>query len=290
MYPKQFEYLAAQNLKEAISLLRKHDASKILAGGQSLLALMKLRLAEPKYLIDIGRIPKLSYIKARDGGLAIGAMTTHDAIEISPFVRTRFSVLSEAASQIGDQQIRNRGTLGGSICHADPASDMPPVMLVLNARLVALGPRKERVIPAEQFFVDLFTTALKDYEVLREIRIPALPPRSGSAYMKFTRRHGDFAIVGVAAVLTVDKRNVCQDVRIGLCSVGPTAMRAKSVEKTLLGKVVDDKNIEEASQLADEGTDPPSDIHGSAEYRKAMAKVFTKRALKLAFSRIGGKS
>ncbi len=290
MYPKQFDYFVAQNLKEAISLLRKYDDSKILAGGQSLLALMKLRLAEPKYLVDIGRIPKLSYIKARDGGLAIGAMTTHDDIEISPLVRSRFSVLSEAASQIGDQQIRNRGTLGGSICHADPASDMPPVMLALNARLVALGPRKERVIPAKEFFVDLFTTALKDYEVLREIRIPALPPRSGSAYMKFTRRHGDFAIVGVAAVLTVDKKNVCENVRIGLCSVGATAMRAKSVEKSLLGKVVDDKTIEEASQLADEGTDPPSDIHGSAEYRKAMAKVFTKRALKLAFGRIGGKS
>ena len=290
MYPKQFDYFVAQNLKQAISLLRKYNDSKILAGGQSLLALMKLRLAEPKYLVDIGRIPKLTYIRPRNGGIAIGAMTTHDTIEISPLVRSRFSVLSEAASQIGDQQIRNRGTLGGSICHADPASDMPPVMLVLNARLVALGPRKERVIPAEQFFVDLFTTALKDYEVLREIRIPALPPRSGSAYMKFTRRHGDFAIVGVAAVLTVDKKNVCEEVRIGLCSVGSTATRAKSVEKTLLGKVVDDKNIEEASQLADEGTDPPSDIHGSAEYRKAMAKVFTKRALKLAFSRIGGKS
>lgn len=290
MYPKQFDYLVPQNLKEAISLLRKYDDSKVLAGGQSLLALMKLRLAEPKYLIDIGRIPKLSYIKAKNGGLAVGAMTTHDDVEISPLVRSRFFVLSEAASQIGDQQIRNRGTLGGSICHADPASDMPPVMLALNARLVALGPRKERIIPAEQFFVDLFTTALKDYEVLREIRIPALPPRSGSAYMKFTRRHGDFAIVGVAAVLTVDKKNVCENVRIGLCSVSATAMRATSVEKSLLGKVVDDKTIEEASQLADEGTDPPSDIHGSAEYRKAMAKVFTKRALKLAFGRIGGKS
>ena len=251
---------------------------------------MKLRLAEPKYLIDIGRIPKLAYIKPRNGGLIIGAMTTHDTIETSPLVRSKFFILSEAASQIGDQQIRNRGTLAGSVCHADPASDMPPVMLALNARFVAVGPRKERVISAGEFFLDLFTTALKDYEVLREIRISALPPRTGSAYMKFTRRHGDFAIVGVAAVLTVDKKKVCKDVRIGLCSVGSTAMRARSVEKALIGKVVDDKTIEEASQLADEGTNPPSDIHGSAEYRRAMAKVFTKRSLKLAFSRIGGKS
>jgi carbon-monoxide dehydrogenase medium subunit len=285
--PRVFEYFAPKSVKEAITLLTKNEDAKVLAGGQSLLALMKLRLASPKYLVDINGLTELDYIRPlKNGGIAIGALTRHDSIEHSNVIRSRCYVLAEAASRIGDQQIRNRGTLAGSICHADPAADLLPAIVALDAEIVAVGPKGQRVIPAKDFFVDFFTTALKQNEVVTEVRIPALPPRTGSAYIKFSRREGDFAIVGVAAVVTVDPRGVCRNVTIGLGAVAPTPLRARASERLLVGKRLDEDLILKAAEKGPEGANPPSDIHGSAEYRLEMIKVFVKRTLKLALSRI----
>jgi carbon-monoxide dehydrogenase medium subunit len=285
--PRVFEYFAPKSVKEAITLLTKKEDAKVLAGGQSLLALMKLRLASPKYLVDINGLTELDYIRPlKNGGIAMGALTRHDSIEHSNVIRSRCYVLAEAASRIGDQQIRNRGTLAGSICHADPAADLLPAIVALDAEIVAVGPKGQRVIPAKDFFVDFFTTALKQNEVVTEVRIPAFPPRTGSAYIKFSRREGDFAIVGVAAVVTVDPRGVCRNVAIGLGAVAPTPLRARASERLLVGKRLDEDLILKAAEKGPEGANPPSDIHGSAEYRLEMIKVFVKRTLKLALSRI----
>lgn len=287
MTPRVFEYFAPKSVKEAITLLTKKEDAKVLAGGQSLLALMKLRLASPKYLVDINGLTELDYIRPlKNGGIAMGALTRHDSIEHSNVIRSRCYVLAEAASRIGDQQIRNRGTLAGSICHADPAADLLPAIVALDAEIVAVGPKGQRVIPAKDFFVDFFTTALKQNEVVTEVRIPAFPPRTGSAYIKFSRREGDFAIVGVAAVVTVDPRGVCRNVAIGLGAVAPTPLRARASERLLVGKRLDEDLILKAAEKGPEGANPPSDIHGSAEYRLEMIKVFVKRTLKLALSRI----
>ncbi len=286
MTPKQFEYYAPNTLSEAIQLLQQKEDAKVLAGGQSLLALMKLRLAAPKYLIDINKLQDLSYIKEEKDHLAIGALTIHDMIELSQIIREKFPILTDAASKIGDQQIRNKGTIGGSACHADPAADLPTALLAVDAQFVANGPKGQRVIPATEFFVDIFTTALGPTEVLTEIRIPYLPPKSGSGYIKHSRREGDFAIVGTGVTLTLGTGNVFQNVRIALGSVASTPMRAKGAEEYLRGKTLDEKTILEAAERAPEGADPPSDMHGSREYRLEMIKVFTKRTLKLALSRV----
>lgn len=286
MTPRSFEYFTPKTLKEAINLLSTKEDSKVMAGGQSLLALMKLRLASPAYIIDINPLQELSYIKPRkDRSLAIGALTTHDMIENSALIKKNSYLLSEAASRIGDQQIRNRGTIGGSLCHADPAADTPTAILALDTEMVAQGKKDERIIKAKDFFVDLFTTNLKPNEVLTEIRIPALQPNTGTAYMKLSRRAGDFAIVGAAAVISKGKDGVCTKASVALGAVGPTPLRAVGVEKALVGKKLTSEAIEKAAEKAPEGIDPPSDIHGSAEYRTAMTKVMAKRVVTLALSR-----
>ena len=288
MIPKSFDYLRPSTLQEAVQMLDRYEESKVLAGGQSLIALMKLRLAAPKYIVDITRISGLSYVKEERGKLVIGALTTHDTVENSPLIRQKCPILSEAASRIGDQQIRNRGTIAGTLCHADPSADVPTAFLALDGEVVALSPSGERVIKASEFFVDFFTTALNPNEVVREVRVPVFSPRTGSAYIKHARREGDFAIAAVAAIVTLDAKGVCKSASIALGSAGPTPLRAVEVEKALVGKKLTDDVIVAASELADRGISPPSDIHGSAEYRAEMAKVFTKRALRLAVSRIGG--
>ncbi|MEM3386220.1 MAG: xanthine dehydrogenase family protein subunit M [Nitrososphaerales archaeon] len=288
MIPRSFEYLRPSTLQEAVQLLDKYEESKILAGGQSLIALMKLRLASPKYIIDITRIPGLSYVKEEGNKILIGPLTTHDTVENSPIIRNKCPILSEAASRIGDQQIRNRGTIAGTLCHADPSADVPTTFLALDGEVVAMGKDGERVIKAKDFFQDFFTTALNPNEVVKEVRVPVLPPKTGTAYIKHARREGDFAIVAVAAIITLDENNVCKSASISLGSVGPTPLRAVEVENALVGKKLTDEVIVAASELADRGISPPSDIHGSAEYRAEMAKVFTKRAIRLALSRIGG--
>jgi len=286
MNPKRFDYFAADSLEAAIRLLKEKEDSKVLAGGQSLLALMKLRLAAPSALVDIGGLSsQLSYIRDEKDYMAIGALTIHDAIETNKMVRDKFPLLTDAASKIGDQQIRNKGTIGGSCCHADPSADLPAALGALNPIFVAQGPDGERRLSYKDFFVDTFTTSLKSYEVLKDIRLPYLPPLSGSAYLKHSRREGDFAIVGVGAAVTVDQRGICRDARISLGAVAPTPIRAAAAEKQLVGRKPTDEEIKSASERANEGADPPSDMHGSKEYRLEMIKVITKRALKLALSR-----
>ena len=287
MIPKKFDYYAPTSLHEAIQLLSENEEAKVLAGGQSLLGLMKLRLAAPTALVDISKLPDLSYVREDGDHLAIGALTTHDTIEHSPTIKRRFTILNEAASKIGDQQTRNLGTIGGSACHADPAADLPTALRVLDAEFVMQGKKGERVVPAGDFFVDLFMTAVGYDEVLTEIRIPYLPQNSASAYIKHSLREHDFGIAIAGAVLTVGDGNACKDVRIGLGAAGPTPLRATSAEQYLEGKVLDEVTIAEAAQRAVEGANPPSDLHGSREYRFEMIKVLTRRSLKLAFSRVG---
>jgi aerobic carbon-monoxide dehydrogenase medium subunit len=287
LYPKKFDYFLPSSLNEAIKLLHDKEDSKVLAGGQSLLALMKLRLAAPSALIDITQVKDdLVYIKREKRHLAVGALTPHDQLENDKGVQKLFPILVDAASKIGDQQIRNRGTVGGSCCHADPAADLPTAFLALDTRFVTRGTRGRRSIPSSEFFVDTFTTAVKKDEILTEIQVPYLPRRSGSAYIKHSRREGDFAIVGVGVALTVGPKNVCNDVRISLGAVAPTPIRAKSAEKYLKGKKLDEATIVAGAEKANAESDPPSDMHGSREYRLDMIKVFTKRAIKLALSRV----
>jgi carbon-monoxide dehydrogenase medium subunit len=290
LIPRSFEYSAPESLTEAISLLKEHgeSQSKVFAGGQSLLALMKLRLASPNYLVDIKKIPGLSYIQEQNGWFKIGATTTHDAVATSLPVRKKLRVLAEAAGRIGDQQIRNRGTIGGSVCHADPAADIPPALLVLEAEFVAVGPEGERVIHANDFFLDFFTTSLQPDEILTEIRIPPLKSGTGSVYLKHIRREGEFAIVGVAAILSIDAKKSVDDVRVALGAVGSTPVRATTTEKLLQGKPATEENLTSAAEKAATETNPGSDTHGTAEYRSGMAKVFTKRALGLCLQRIAG--
>jgi CO/xanthine dehydrogenase FAD-binding subunit len=287
MTPRVFEYYAPTSVKEAVSFLSRNEDAKVLAGGQSLLALMKLRLASPKYLVDITGLSKeLSYIKEIASGVAIGALTTHDTLENSNLIRSNYACLVDAASRIGDQQIRNAGTIGGSVCHADPAADLLPSMLILEAKMVVVGPKSERKIEAKDFFVDFFTTSLKPNEVLREIQIPALPSKTSTAYIKHSRREGDFAIVGTACLVTLDNNGNFKNVRIALGSVAPTPIRAAKAEQNLMGKRAEISVIREAAEMATEGISPPSDMHGSAQYRTEMVKVFVRRTLELALSRL----
>ncbi len=287
MTPKKFDYYAPNSLLEAIKILHDKEDAKVLAGGQSLLALMKLRLAAPAVLVDITRIEEdMSFVRKGKESLVLGALTPHDVIEHNEVIKALFPVLVDAASKIGDQQIRNRGTVGGSCCHADPAADLPTALMALDPFFVVRGPESERSIPSAGFFVDTFTTAVSKDEILTEIRIPLLPRNSGSAYIKHSRREGDFAIVGVGAAVTVDSKRVCKDVRISLGAVAPTPIRAKSSEKYLKGKKLNEESIREASERANEESDPPSDMHGSRDYRLDMIKVFCRRTLNLALSRV----
>jgi aerobic carbon-monoxide dehydrogenase medium subunit len=286
MIPKSFDYFAPSSLDEAIRLLGENEEAKVLAGGQSLLPMMKLRLAAPTALVDITRLPGLAYVREEGDHLAIGALTTHDAIEHDAAVGERFAAIHDAVTRIGDQQVRNRGTIGGSACHADPAADMPTALLALDAQFVIRGRQGTRVVPAREFFVDVFATAVGHDEVLTEIRLGLLPPRSGSAYVKHSLREADFAIAMVGAALTIGGGDACKDVRIAIGSAGPTPLRAEGAEGLLRGKVLDEQTMAEAAELVAEEADPPSDVHGSREYRLESMKVLTRRALRLALSRV----
>jgi carbon-monoxide dehydrogenase medium subunit len=289
MIPRPFEYIRASTLSDAISFLEKHEGeAKVLAGGQSLIPLMKLRLASPSYVVDINRVPGLEYIEERDGYLAIGALTRHHAFEVSELVRRRYTILADAASVIGDPQVRNMGTIGGALAHCDPAGDWGPVMLALRAEAVVTGPRGQRLERADSLFVDLFTTSLAPAELITEIRVPAPKHRSGGAYMKLERKAGDFAVVGVAAQLSLDANGTCIEAGIGLTGVGKTYVRPVKAEEVLVGKKVTEDAIKEAARYAAEAVNPPSDIRASSSYRKAMVEVFTRRALRLALRRAGG--
>jgi carbon-monoxide dehydrogenase medium subunit len=286
MIPSTFEYFAPKSVPEALSLLTKYQEDvKVLAGGHSLLPQMKLRLAAPKYVVDIGRIPDLAYIKEGNGKISIGALTTHYALESSALLKQKCPLLSETAAAIGDVQVRNRGTIGGSLVHADPAADWPAAVLALDAELRVIGKSGERTIKAEDFFVEMMTTAIQPTELLAEIHIPQLPARTGSCYLKMHQKASGFAIVGVAARVTVDANQVCQEVGIGITGVASKAYRAKSVEAQLKGKKLDAAVIKQAAQKATDGIEALADLHASSEYRSHLCRVYTRRALEAALSK-----
>jgi aerobic carbon-monoxide dehydrogenase medium subunit len=286
MIPASFDYITAKSLDDAIALLAKHkDDAKILAGGHSLLPAMKLRLMQPKVLIDLGRIKDLSYIKEEGGQIRIGAMTTHFQVEMSDILRRACPLLSETATQLGDMQVRNKGTIGGSLVHSDPAADWPAAILALDAELVAKSAKGDRVIKASDFFVEMLTTALEPGEVLREIRIPAGKGKVGQAYLKVRHPASGFAVVGVAVNLSVDGGK-CQSAAIGITGVSTKAYRAAKVEGALKGNALDAKTLGAAAAHASDGVDVNSDLYASADYRKQLAAVYTRRALEAAASRI----
>lgn len=279
MIPAAFDYVAPRTLPEAVAELVKHgQESKVLAGGHSLIPLMKLRLSTPSFLVDIGRIGNLSYIREEDGHIAIGALTTHHDVEFSDLLKNKLPLLTSAASQIGDPQVRNRGTIGGATAHADPNGDFPACLLALDAEFKVVGPKGERSIAAKDFFADTFTTSLESDEILREIRIATPAPGSRATYLKFSRRSQDWAIVGVAAQVRVTGHEVSQ-VAVGLTGMGNRPLRASGVEQALRGKAGHDDEIRQAAERAAEGTDPQQDLNGSPDYRRHLAKVLTRRAL-----------
>ena len=286
MIPPAFEYLRPNTIPEAIALLQQHgEDAKILSGGQSLIPMMKLRIARPAYLIDINRISGLSYIKEEGGFLKIGGLTREAELESSPLIRSKYLILLDTAHVIADPQVRNLATVGGNLAHGDPANDHPATMLALGAQIVATGSRGERIIPIEEFFLSLFSTALQPGEILTEIRVPVPPTRSGGAYFKLERKVGDFATAAVAAQVTVDTDGIAQKVGIGLTNVGPTPIKAKKAEDFLRGKKLDEANIRQAAQLAADESQPSSDLRGPAEYKKGLVKELAKRALSRAAER-----
>ncbi|OLB51338.1 MAG: carbon monoxide dehydrogenase [Candidatus Rokubacteria bacterium 13_2_20CM_2_70_11] len=288
MYPAAFDYHAPKNVKEALGLLGKlKDDAKIVAGGHSLIPMMKLRLAQPKHLIDLQKVPGLSGIKADGKALAIGAMTTHWEIESSSTVKSKLPVLAEVASVIGDPAVRNKGTIGGSLAHADPAADWPAAMIALGAELVCEGPKGKRKVAVDQWFLGLMATALKERELLVQVRVPLLPASSGAAYMKFPHPASRFAVVGVCAAVTLDKQGVCVSAGVGVTGAGTKAVRAKGVEAALKGKKLDAAAIEAAAQKAAEGVDVQADLQGSVEYKSHLCRVFAKRAITEAVKRAG---
>ena len=288
MIPASFEYSSPTTLSEAISLLKEHGAdAKILAGGQSLIPLMKLRLAAPKHLIDIGRIGDLSYIRESDGHLTIGALTRESELERSELIRAKYPIIADTAAVIADPLVRNLATVGGNLAHADPANDHPATMLALGTEVVATGPGGTRNIPLTDFFTGLFTTALNADEILTEIRIPVPPANSGGAYLKVERKVGDFAAAAVAAQVTLDG-NVVKSVGIGLTNVGLTPVKATRAEQALQGKAADENNIQEAARIAAEEAEPSEDLRGSVEYKRSLVRVLTARALRLAIQRAQG--
>jgi len=288
MIPGAFDYFAPSTLPEAIALLQQHgEDAKLLAGGHSLIPLMKLRLAEPAYLIDINRIDGLAYIKEEEGELRIGALTREADLDASALVRARYPLLADTARVIADPLVRNMATVGGNLAHADPANNHPATMLAYGARVVATGPRGERIIPITDFFVGLFATALTPDEILTEIRIPMPSPRSGGAYVKLERKVGDYATAAVAAQITLDEGGACQYAGVGLTAVDSTPIKAARAEAALRGRPLDDANIRAAAQIASEECDPTADLRGSAEYKRAMIKELTKRALTKARERAG---
>ena len=283
MYPPAFEYHAPRSLDEAVRLLRDNtDGAKVLAGGHSLLPLMKLRFAEPQILVDIGKIPDLAYIREEGAQIAIGAMTTHNTIEKSELLRSRCPLLAETAGSIADLQVRNRGTIGGSLSHADPGADLPAACLALDAELVVVGPNGERRVPISDFLVDILTTSLEATEIVREIRVPTPPAGHGAAYAKAANKASHFAIVGAAALV---RSKADGDVAIGITGMASKAFRATAVEEALRGQALTADMIREAAGRAAEGGEPQGDLHASAEYRRHLAGVMTRRALEQALSR-----
>ena len=289
MYPASFDYHTPGSVQEAITLLGKlRDDAKLLAGGHSLIPMMKLRLAQPKHLIDLRKVPGLAGIREDGGSVAIGAMTTHWQVESSKLLQAKIPVVSDAAGMIGDPQVRNLGTIGGSLAHADPAADMPAVMIALGAELVIEGTRGRRTVKVDDFFKGLMMTAVGPDEILAEIRVPVPAAGSGAAYLKFPHPASRFAVVGVCAALTVDGKGICTKTGVGVTGAGTRAVRAKGVEAGIAGKALDHAAIEAAAAKAADGVDVQADLQGSVEYKSHLVRVHARRAIEAALGRAKG--
>lgn len=286
MKPAPFAYAAPSTIEEAIALLTEHgEEAKVLAGGQSLVPMMNFRLARPQYVIDLNRLGGLDYITERDGVLAVGTMTRQRRLERSDLVQQHYPLLAEATALIGHPAIRNRGTVGGSMAHADPAAELPAVLLAYGGSAMVQGPQGTRQIPAEELFVTYFTTSLALDEILTEVRFPRWPPGTGWCFMEESRRHGDFAMVGVAALLTLDAARRCTRVAVALTGVGGVPYSVAQASALLVGQVPDEARIAEVAQAASAGVEPEGDLHASAEFRRHLSGVLTRRALPKAVAR-----
>ncbi len=285
MIPPSFDYHAPSTVAEAVGLLAQlGDDAKILAGGHSLLPMMKLRFAEPGALIDLNRIDALRGVSEEGGKIRIGAMTTENQLIASDLLKTRVPLLPEAARQIADPQVRNRGTIGGDIAHGDPANDHPAIAMALDATFVLTGPNGERQVPATEFFLGTYYTAIEADEILTAILVQPFAPKTGYAYTKLKRKTGDWATAAAAVVMTMDGDRV-SSVRIGLTNVAPTALRASDAEQYLVGKTLDAATLDEVARLVRGVAEPAADLRGDEEYKTAMAGEMTKRALRQAAER-----
>lgn len=289
MKPSAFEYHNPQSVAEAVELLDRYgDEAKIIAGGQSLVPMMNFRLARPEILIDINGIKELEYIKTEGDELVIGALTRESDIEKSALVIEQFPFLAKAISYIGHSAIRNRGTIGGSLVHADPSAELPTALCALNGKLKVVGSSGEKILEPEEFFLTYLTTSLEPSDLLTEVRIPALPENTGWSFSELSRRSGDFAIVAVGILLFSEAPGVCREARIAMGGVAPTPVRAQAAEALLAGKKLSEKLIAKAAQQAAEETDTEPDYHASAEYRMDMARVFVKKGLQEAWNMLNG--
>ena len=284
MKPVSFEYFAPTELAEVLELLQQYgDDAKVLAGGQSLMPMMNMRLVRPKVLIDINRVPGLDHISpAAHGGLNLGARTRHRALERSGTVRERLPLVAAAMPYIGHSQIRNRGTIGGSVAHADPAAELPALILALGAELVVAGAAGERTVPAEDFLIGYMTTALGPEELLTEIRVPGWGAEWLWGFQEVCQRQGDFALVGSAALLRLDDDGTCQEARITMFGAGERPIRMLQAEESLVGKQPEETALREAARIIADQLEAQSDIHASAKYRKEVGGVVARRALEMA--------
>jgi len=287
--PPKFDYHAPKTVDEALALLTRYDGeAKILAGGQSLMPLLNFRLSRPAALVDLNRIPALAYIKEVDGSVRFGAMTRQRTIEFSPVVAKRLPLLTEATRWVGHLPIRTRGTIGGSIAHADPSAEYPAVLTALDGEVVARGPKGERVLKSRDLFQTYLTTSLAADEILTEVRLPATPAGAGYAFEEFARRHGDFAIIGIAALVVMEGRRVGR-ARLATAGASPVPVRLKAAEQILERDGLSDEAIAAAAARASELVEPDSDIHASADYRRHLTGVLTGRALRRARARAEGR-
>lgn len=290
MFPSKFDYFRAETLSEAVDLLARYgDQGRILAGGQSIIPLMKLRLAAPAVLIDINRIREMEVIQEGNGhGLRVGALARHHHLEVRRWPASLAS-LGDAARVIGDPQIRNVGTVGGSLVEVDPAGDWGPVMLSLSAKVKAISSRGERIIPVDELFMEAYTSSLKEDELLRDIEIPVPADRTGTAYLKMERKVGDFAIASAAVRVSLSPDGRCQDIRIGLGGVALVPLRPRRAEEHLQGSSLDHRVIVEAQELVQQDCEPFADIRGTVEFKRHLAGVLFRRALGIALQRAEGK-
>jgi carbon-monoxide dehydrogenase medium subunit len=286
MIPAAFDYMAPESLDEALRALAAHgEEAKLLAGGHSLLPLLKLRLANPKLLIDLSKVPGLSGINQQDDKIVVGALSTHYQIESSALLKAKCPLLPQTASTIGDVQVRNRGTIGGSLIHADPSADWPAAVLALGSELKLSGLKGQRQIAAEEFFLGPMTTAIEPTEILTEIRVPVASRRYGSAYLALPQQASGFAVVGVAVWLRVGPNSRCEDIGVGVTGLSEKPFRARTVEERLRSNKLSPKLIEESSAQVTEGREPLEDLHASAKFRTHLAQVYTSRALQEAMKR-----